>query len=132
MSGRQLGDTFSQESCKAVTIQYTSAVVTQAWFIAQFPCRLVAINGRPRVAGNDVSAVNFTFFKTKSGVADAKGVSMSGSSYDLKGTADANQTVALVGDASLRTFVAGDALSVVLTGTPTLAVGEVTCIFDPV
>jgi hypothetical protein len=134
MTGRALGVMDSQSACKYVDFKYDANTVTQAAFIAEFPCRIVAVRGRPRVAGNDGSAVTFTFFKCASGIAAASGTALiqtGASSYDLKGTADTNQVISLVPDVTTRTFQAGDSLNIVLTGTATSAVGVVTFTFDP-
>lgn len=131
MTGRALGIMDSQSACKYVDFKYDANTVTQAAFVAEFPCRLAAIRGRPRVAGSG-GACTFTFFKCASAIAAASGTSLSGSSFNVAGTADTNQTVTAVSDVESRTFQAGDSLNIVLTGTPTSAVGVLTFTFDPV
>lgn len=132
MSGRALGVMTSESSCKYVVQNYTASIVTQALFVATFACRIVAIVGRPRVAGSDGSAVTLAFYKCASGVAAASGTLLHSGTYNMKGTADTNQTITLIADVDTRTFNAGDSLNVVLTGTATAAVGSITFTFDPV
>lgn len=134
MTGRALGVSDSQTACKYVDFKYDANTVTQAAFIAEFPCRLVAIRGRPRVAGSG-GACTFDFFKCASGIAAASGTALLASGatkYDLVGTADTNQVITVVPSVESRTFQAGDSLNIVLAGTPTSAVGVLTFTFDPV
>jgi hypothetical protein len=134
MGGRALGVMDSQGACKYVSFKYDANTVTQAAVIIEFPCRLVAIRGRPRVAGSG-GACTFDFFKCASTIAAASGTALkatSASKFDVAGTADANQVITLVADVDARTFQAGDSLNIVLSGTPTSAVGVLTFTFDPV
>lgn len=131
MSGRALGVMSSESACKYVTHNYISTVVTQALFIATFACRIVAIVGRTRVAGSG-GACTYSFYKCASGVAAASGTLLHTGTFNLVGTADTNQTVTLLADVDTRTFNVGDSLNVVLSGTATSAVGNVTFTFDPV
>ncbi len=133
MSGRALGVMDSQGACKYVNIPYDANTVTQAHFVCQFPCRLVAINGRPRVAGSG-GACTFVPWKAPSGVAAASGTALQpagATAFNVAGTADINQSLTLVGDATVRTFNVGDSFNLVLSGTPTSAVGIITAVFDP-
>lgn len=133
MSGRALGVMDSQGACKYVNMIYDANTVTQAQHIMAFPARLVSIVGRPRVAGSG-GACTFGFFKCASAIAAASGTALQpagATKFDVAGTADTNQTMVLVGDADARAFQVGDSLNVVLTGTPTSAVGVITFTFDP-
>lgn len=134
MPGRALGVMDSQGACKYVNIPYDANTVTQAHFVAQFPCRLVAIVGRPRVAGSG-GACTLTPWKAPSGTAAASGTALlpsGGTPFNVAGTADTNQTLTLVGNADTRTFQRGDSFNLVLAGTPTSAVGVITAVFDPI
>ncbi len=134
MGGRALGVMDSQGACKYVNIPYTSAVVTQAYFVCQFPCRLVAISGAPRVAGAG-GACTLTPWKSASGIAAGSGTALQpagATAFNVAGTADTVQTLALIADVDARTFNAGDSFSLVLSGTATSAVGVITAVFDPV
>ncbi len=131
--GRALGVGDSQQECKYVNFKYDANTVTQAAVIIEFPCRLSAWRGRPRVAGSG-GACTFTAFKCATGVAAASGTALQASgatAFDVAGTADTNQVMTLIPDADSRTFQAGDSLNIVLTGTPTSAVGVLTFTFDP-
>lgn len=133
MPGRALGVMDSTGACKYVNIAYDANTVTQAWFVCQFPCRLVAITGVPRVAGSG-GACTLTPWKAASGIAAASGTALQpagATAFNVAGTADTNQSLTLVADADARTFIQGDRFSMVLSGTPTSAVGIITAVFDP-
>jgi hypothetical protein len=134
MTGRALGVGDSTQECKYVTLDYNANTVTQAIVVAQYPCRVSAINGRPRVAGSG-GACTFDFYKCASAIAAASGTKLNTTTFDLTATADTNQLLApgsgLVADADSRTLQLGDSINVLLTGTPTSAVGVVTVVLDP-
>ncbi len=133
MAGRMLGVADSTMTCKYVNVIYDANTVTQAWYVCLFPCRLVSITGRPRVAGSG-GACTLTPWKAASGVAAASGTALQpagATAFNVAGTADTNQTLVLVGDVDARTFQAGDSLNFVLSGTPTSAVGVITAVLDP-
>lgn len=131
MTGRVLGASTALACSKFVSVQYDANTVTQKVFVAPFPLLLTAIQGVTRVAGSG-GACTFTFFKTASAVASASGTSLSSGSFNVVGTADTNQSLTLSSDINAVTFAAGDAIGMVLTGTPTSAVGNVTFTFEPV
>jgi hypothetical protein len=130
-TGRYLGDTSSTQLSKFIPYNYIATVVTQSIFTAPFPCIVTGIQGRPRVAGSDGSAVTFSFYKAPSGTAGASGTLLHDGTYNLKGTADTNQTLTLVTDTSSLTLAAGDSISCVLTGTATAAIGNITVTVEP-
>lgn len=130
MSGRALGVMDSQGACKYVNMIYDANTVTQAQCVISFPCRVVSIVGRPRVAGSG-GACTFTFYKCASAIAAASGTLLHSGSYDVAGTADTNQTLTMVANADARSCVAGDSINAVLSGTPTSAVGVITITLDP-
>lgn len=91
---------------------------------------LVSVTERHQTAGNDAGAVTLMVKKTPSGTAKASGTDCLSAGISLKGTADTNAAGTLHATAANYTFAAGDAVSLVLTGTPTAVDGvSVTCKF---
>lgn len=129
---RALGVETSTTCAKTIQYNYISTLVTQAIWVAPWPCIVTHIQGRPRVAGSDGSAVSLSFYKVPDATAVASGTLLHTGSYDMKGTADTNQTLTLVGNADSLTLKAGDALGYALTGTATSAVGTVTVTVEPI
>lgn len=130
--GRSLGVSESVDAQSFATFNYISTVVTQKFFTAPRPLLVTGIRGVPRVAGNDASAVTFAVYKASSGTTVGSGVLLHSGTYDLKGTADVNQTLSLVTNSDSLTLRAGDSLGVVLDGTATAAVGEIQVTMEPV
>lgn len=129
---RALGVANSTSQAKTIQINYIATSVTQAVWIAPWPCIVTHINGRPRVAGTDGSAVTFSFYKVPDKTAVASGTLLHTGTYDLKGTADTNQSIALVTNSDSLTLAKGDAIGYALTGTATNAVGTVTVTVEPI
>ena len=115
-----------------IVVSYIATVVTNAIFTASRAYRVKSIIGRPRVIGSDGSAVTFSFYKAPSGTAIGSGTVLHTGSYNLKGTADTNQTLTLSTTVTDVTLAAGDSIGLVLTGTATSAIGEVTVTLVPV
>jgi hypothetical protein len=113
-----------------VNFKYDANSVTQAIFIAPYACKVARITGRPRVAGSG-GACTFAFYKCASTIAAASGTLLHSGTFDLVGTADTNQELTLVLDQSALQMVDGDSINVVLTGTPTSAVGIITISVEP-
>lgn len=91
---------------------------------------LVSVTERHQTAGNDAGAVTLMVKKTPSGTAKAAGTDCLSAGINLKATADTNQSGTLHGTPANYTFAAGDAVSLVLTGTPTAVDGvSVACKF---
>jgi hypothetical protein len=130
MSGRNLGVLTSQAASEYIQLQYTASSVTQALFVAPYPCVVTDIRGRPRVAGSG-GACSFQFWKAASAVAAASGTLLHSGTFDLVGTADTNQTLTLVNNSASLMLATGDSINVVLTGTPTSAVGTVNITIEP-
>lgn len=130
--GKILGSTDSAYCQQNVNFDYTSALVTQAFYVANRTSKVVDIRGRPRVAGSDGSAVTLAIYKVPNGTAVANGTLLHQGTYDMKGTADTNQVLTLVGNQDSLTLQAGDALGYVLTGTATAAVGTFSVTIEPV
>lgn len=129
---RALGVGNSTSEAKTIQYNYTSALVTQAIWVAPWPCIVTHINGRPRVAGSDGSAVTLSFYKVPDKTAVASGTLLHSGTYDMKGTADTNQFLTLVSNADSLTLKKGDAIGYALTGTATNAVGTVTVTVEPI
>lgn len=130
-TNRTLGVENATSNSKFLDLRYTANTVTQKVFIAPIAVRVTAIQGVPRVAGSG-GACTFTFLKTADTVVPTSGTSLSGDSFNVAGTADINQYLTLVTNVDSLTLQPGDALSMVLTGTPTSAVGVVTVTLEPV
>ena len=114
-----------EEMVLPITLNYTASLVTQTIFTATRPCRVKAIIGRTRVAGTG-GACTIAFFKAATAVAVGSGTALHTGSFNLVGTADANQTLTLATNAPDLVLAAGDSIGYVLTGTATSAVGNVT------
>jgi len=131
MTGRVLGVATAQACSEILNFNYTSAMVTQAVFTAPFPMIVTSIVGRPRVAGSDGSAVSLSFYKAPSGTAVGSGTKLHSGSYDVKGTADTNQTLTLSNSITDISLATGDSIGYVLTGTATAAVGAISITLEP-
>lgn len=127
---RALGVSDSTSCAKSVDFQYTANTVTQAVWVAPYACQVARIMGRPRVAGSG-GACTFSFYKCASAIAAASGSLLHAGSYDLVGTADVNQELTLVTDPTVLQMKEGDSINVVLTGTPTSAVGIISISVEP-
>ena len=107
-----------------ITLNYTSALVTQTIYTASRPVKIKAINGRTRVAGSG-GACTLAFYKAASTVAVGSGTALHSGSFNVAGTADTNQALTLSTDVNTLTLAAGDSIGYVLTGTATSAVGNI-------
>lgn len=128
--GRVLGAFDTSYGQQNVNFDYTSALVTQAVYVASRASVIVDIRGRTRVAGSG-GACTLQIFKAPSGTAIGSGTLVHSGSYNLVGTADTNQVLVLVNDIGILTLAVGDALGYVLTGTATSAVGTFTITLEP-
>lgn len=131
MTGRVMGIPSGSTLSEYIQLNYISTLVTQAIFVAPYPCIVTGIQGRPRVAGSG-GACSIKFYKAPSGTAVGSGTLLHSGTYDLVGTADTNQTLTMVTDQSAVTLAAGDSIGYVLTGTATSAVGTVVVTIEPV
>jgi len=131
MGGRVLGAATSQSVAECVTFPYIATTVTQALYIATYPCIVTGIQGRQRVNGG--SGAQITFYKAPNKVAAASGSLLHSGIFDAStgGTADANQVLTLVSDQSVLTLAPGDSVSAVIGGTMTSAVGMVQLFIEP-
>ncbi len=130
-TNRTLGAANATSSCKTVTVNYTSAVVTQKVFVAPIAMRLVGISGVTRVAGSG-GACTISFYKVPDGTAVASGTLQHSGSFDVVGTADINQYLTLVTNPDSLNYNPGDAFGISVTGTATSAVGNITATFEPI
>ena len=101
----------------------TAAKFTTPFFIADAPCELIAVAERHEVAGSDGSAVTVMVKKVPSATAPASGSDMLSAGVSLKGAANTNLAGALHATIANRQLGEGDALALVLTGTPTSLIG---------
>lgn len=129
--GRSLGSVDSAMCQQAIGFNYTSALVTQKFYVAPSPRRVVSIQGVTRVAGSG-GACTVSIYKAPSGTAVGSGTLLHSGTFDLVGTADTNQTLTLVPNVDSLTLAAGDSLGYVLTGTATSAVGYIGVTLEPV
>jgi len=96
------------------------------FFVADRSLTVVGINGRVRVVGSDAGTVTGQLRKAASTVAPASGVLLHTGTFNLKGTADTNQTLTLSTTASDLTVPSGTGLCFDLTGISTAANGCIT------
>lgn len=101
----------------------TALNYTAPFFIAQRDYYLVSVTERHEVAGSDAGAVTMNLYKVPSGTAPASGTAMLSSGFNLKATADTNQTGTLVTTAGGLTIPRGYALSFITSGTLTAVQG---------
>lgn len=129
-TGRTLGADNATSDSKFINFPYTASTVTQAIWVAPIACVVTAIQGRTRVAGSG-GTCTFKFYKCGDAVAAASGTLLHSGSFNVEGTADTNQYLTLVTDAASLQMAPGDSLNLVLTGTPTSAVGVLTVTVEP-
>lgn len=115
----------------AASGEYNASSVDKVVYVAQRSVRVDSIIGRVTVAGTDGSAVTATVRKVPSGTAITSGTALHSSTFNLKGTADTNQTLTLSTTASDLLLAAGDAIALDFTGTLTSATGVITVGLSP-
>lgn len=113
-----------------VTINYTASTVDGTFFVADRAYVVKAIRGRVDVAGTG-GACTVQIRKTPTATAPASGTVLHSGSYNIVGTANANQALTLSTTASDLLLAPGDALTYDLTGTATSAVGSITVHLSP-
>lgn len=113
-----------------VTINYVATTPDCTFFVADRAYVVKAIRGRVDVAGTG-GACTAQIRKTPTATAPASGTVLHSGSYNLVGTANANQALTLSTTASDLLLAVGDALSYDLTGTATSAVGSITVHLAP-
>lgn len=111
--------------------EYTASSIDKTFFVATRKCRVKAITGRVTAAGTDVGAVTAIVRKVPSGTAIGSGTALHSGTYNLKGTADTNQSLTLSTTSSDLDLAAGDALAVDFTGVLTAATGVFSVAYSP-
>jgi len=109
--------------CMFGTTPQTAANYTTPFFIANRPYRVISITERHQVAGSDAGAVTCQVKKVPSGTAPASGTNLLATAFNMKATADTNQTGALSAVQGALTISSGDSICLESSGTLTALVG---------
>lgn len=112
-----------------VNIDYNASSIDKVQFIANRRYVVKSIVGRPTVAGTDGGAVTAVIKKAASGTGITSGTALHSSTFNLKGTANTNQTLTVA--TADNVLAAGDCIGIDFTGTLTSAVGVVTVLLAP-
>ena len=113
-----------------VPFVYTAAITSTTIFVADRGYVVKGIRGRVDVAGTG-GACTAVVNKVPSGTALASGTALHTGSFNLVGTALAQQALTLSATAASLVLVAGDSIAIVLTGTATSATGAFTVTLSP-
>ena len=113
-----------------VTLNYLAGTTDCTIFTADRPYVVKAIRGRVDVAGTG-GACTAVLRKVPSGTAITSGTALHTGSYNLVGTANAQQALTLSTTASDLLLAAGDSIAYDLTGTATSAVGNLSVTLNP-
>lgn len=105
------------------------AMTGRTIFTATRAMRVTALIGRVDVVNG--GAATFTLSKAPSGTAFSAGTLLHTGSFNLAGTANTNQTLALTGTAANLLLAAGDSVGIVETGALGTAVGAITVHLTP-
>jgi hypothetical protein len=106
----------------SVVMALNADVVDQAIYVANYPCRVVAVREVHATAGTDASAVTLDIKKCTGTQAPSAGTTVLGATVNLKGTANTVQAPAVV-ETAVATLAVGDRLAVDITGTTTAVAG---------
>ena len=110
---------------------YMATSVDMTIFTATRACVVTGITGRVDTAGTDASAVTAQVRKVPTGTALTGGTVLHTGTYNLKGTANANQPLTLsTTDGALR-LAAGDSVVIDFTGVLTAAAGCISVTLAP-
>lgn len=112
------------------SLPYTATIANGSFFVADRAYVVKAIRGRVDVAGTG-GACTAVIRKAPSGTAGTSGTALHSGSYNLVGTANANQVLTLSTTEGALRLAAGDCLFFHLTGTPTSAVGSLSVTLAP-
>lgn len=115
----------TEDNTFVATGEYNASSVNKTFFIATAPMKVTAIIPRVTVAGTDGSAVTAVVRKVPSGTAITGGTALHSGSFDLKGTANTNQSLTLSTTAADLLLATGDAIAIHFTGTLTSATGVI-------
>jgi len=113
-----------------VVLIYTASTVDCTLFTADRPYVVKAVRGRVDVAGTG-GACTAVMRKVPSGTAITSGTALHTGSFNLVGTANAQQALTLSTTPSDLLLAAGDSICFDLTGTATSAVGNITITLNP-
>ena len=113
-----------------LTLNYTASIVDCTLFTADRPYTVKAIRGRVDVAGTG-GACTAVIRKVPSATAITAGTALHSASFNLVGTANAQQALTLSTTASDLLLAAGDSICFDLTGTATSAVGAISVFLNP-
>ncbi|WP_213941193.1 hypothetical protein [Pseudomonas sp. dw_612] len=113
-----------------VTLLYLATTVDCTLFTADRPYVVKAIRGRVDVAGTG-GACTAVIRKVPSATAITSGTALHTGSFNLVGTANAQQALTLSATASDLLLAAGDSIAYDLTGTATSAVGSISVTLNP-
>lgn len=105
------------------SLEPNAALADQNFYIANQAMKVIAIYEIHRVAGNHASAVTSVIKKCGSGQTIAQGTALMSSTFNMKGTAQTQQTATLVTNPATLTLAAGDRLAIDYTGTLTTLAG---------
>lgn len=101
------------------------------FFVADRAYKVLSIRGRVAVVGSDGGAVTAEIRKAPSGTAPGSGTILHTGTLNLKGTANANQSLTLSSTAADLLLASGDSLIIDVSGTTTAATGVVSVLLLP-
>lgn len=107
-------------------IPLNAGCVDQCVFIVPYVMTITGITEVHATAGNDASAVTLNLTKDISGVLPGQGSTIMSGTFDMKGTANTDQTATMAtatNNSGLLTFAAGDRIGANFTGTITTLAG---------
>ena len=110
---------------------YVATSVDMTVFTASRACVVTGLTGRVDTAGTDASAVTAQVRKVPSGTALTGGTVLHTGTYNLKGTANANQVLTLSTTEGALRLAAGDSVVVDFTGVLTAAAGCISVTLAP-
>ena len=129
MHGHQQATDTGLEITASYQWNAVSLLITIPFFTATRRWKVAGIAGRVLVAGAG-GACTFVVNKAPSGTTLGNGTALNTGSFNVVGSADGVQTLTLAAAANLEIAI-GDSIGIVLTGTPTAAVGTVTVTLVP-
>ncbi|MFZ6653795.1 hypothetical protein [Undibacterium sp. TJN19] len=114
-----------------VTATYTAtSPAAMSLFSANRNYIVQDITGRVDVSGTG-GACTISLYNVPTGAAIASGTLLHTGTYNVAGTVNTKQVLTLSATASALVISAGSAIGLVVTGTPTSAVGSVTVTLSP-
>jgi hypothetical protein len=117
---------FNSDAVTTLTVYVDASVPDSNIYVATRPVRVVSVSEVHTVAGSHGSDVTLHVRKCTGTQTPAQGAAVHSGSFNMKGTANTVQTLAVnPANASLK---AGDRLAIDLTGVPTAIAGGVVTI----